>query len=315
MLARNLKVIIAGSTGLVGRPTTEKFRAEGHEVVEINSKVLNLLEKEATNKFILTHKPDIVIDAAARVGGIVANSKFPYEFISENLQIQSNLMEASVKAEVPKFVFLGSSCIYPRDSAQPIKEEYLLTGPLEESNSAYAIAKIAGIETVKSVRKEFGYDWISLMPTNVYGPNDNFNLETAHVLPALIRKFVEAVESGRKEITLWGSGDVTREFIYSLDLANAIYFATLNYNNKEHINIGTGYDLSIRDLALLISDLTNYQGDIFWDAEKPDGTPKKLLDISKIEDLGWSPEYSLRDGLIQTIDWFKAADKVGGVRK
>jgi GDP-L-fucose synthase len=237
------------------------------------------------------------------------------EFLTDNLLIQSNLMAAAHKASVPKFVFLGSSCIYPRDSAQPIKEEYLMSGPLERTNSAYAIAKIAGIELVNSYRKEFGYKWISLMPTNLYGSNDNFNLETSHVLPALIRKFIEASKESKKSVTLWGSGTPRREFLHVDDLSRAVEMALKNYDSDLHLNVGTGEDLKIMDLAQLIADLTGFKGEIVWDSSRADGTPRKVLDIQRIQKLGWEPTISLRVGIQSTIDWYKQNSESGLVRK
>jgi GDP-L-fucose synthase len=224
-------------------------------------------------------------------------------------------MQAAHKAEVPKFVFLGSSCIYPRDAAQPIKEEYLMTGPLEKTNSAYAIAKIAGIELINSYRKEFGYKWISLMPTNLYGPHDNFNLEHSHVLPALIRKFIEAKNQSKPSVTLWGTGSPRREFLHVDDLAVAVDILLESYDSELHLNVGTGQDLSITELASLISELTGYEGEILWDTSKSDGTPRKVLDIQRIQKLGWAHKISLREGIQSTIDWYWENSESGLVRK
>jgi GDP-L-fucose synthase len=276
---------------------------------------VNLFDKQATSDFILKTKPTVIIDAAARVGGIAANNQQPVEFLTENLLIQNNLMQAAHKAEVPKFVFLGSSCIYPRDAAQPIKEEYLMTGPLEKTNSAYAIAKISGIELINSYRKEFGHKWISLMPTNLYGPHDNFDLETSHVFPALIRKFTEAANDNRSSVTLWGSGNPRREFLHVDDLAAAIETSLENYDSELHLNVGTGEDLTIKELAALISELSGFKGEILWDTSRSDGTPRKVLDVSRIQKLGWSPKISLRNGIQSTIDWYKKNSETGLVRK
>jgi GDP-L-fucose synthase len=275
---------------------------------------VNLFDKQATSDFILKTKPTVIIDAAARVGGIAANNQQPVEFLTENLLIQNNLMQAAHKAEVPKFVFLGSSCIYPRDAAQPIKEEYLMTGPLEKTNSAYAIAKISGIELINSYRKEFGHKWISLMPTNLYGPHDNFDLETSHVFPALIRKFTEAANDNRSSVTLWGSGNPRREFLHVDDLAAAIETCLENYDSELHLNVGTGEDLTIKELAALISELSGFKGEILWDTSRSDGTPRKVLDVSRIQKLGWSPKISLRNGIQSTIDWYKKNLEIGLVR-
>jgi len=231
------------------------------------------------------------------------------------LRIQSNLMEAAHAADVEKFIFLGSSCIYPRDCAQPIKEEYLLTGPLEETNSAYAVAKIAGIELIKSFRKEYGRKWISLMPTNLYGPCDNFELQGSHVLPAFIRRFVEGTESGAARETLWGTGSPKREFLHVDDLAAAVLHLGGKYDEAGHLNIGIGEDLTIKELAVLVAELAGFKGEIAWDSTKPDGTPRKVLDVTKAKSLGWAPKISLRDGIASTIDWYKKAAAKGELRR
>jgi GDP-L-fucose synthase len=299
-----VKVLIAGGTGLVGSALVNIYKKNNHDVVSIDSKIINLLDEHATKDFIKSQKPDLIIDAAAKVGGISINMETPSEFLSNNLRIQCNLMDAAVENRIEKFVFLGSSCIYPRDCPQPIREEYLMTGPLERSNAAYAIAKIAGLEAIKAARKQFGLNWISVMPTNVYGPHDNFNLQNGHVLPALIRRFIEAKENDSKTLTLWGSGNALREFIHSQDLAQAIFFVEGIYSSDDHINVGTGEDLRIKDLAELIANQVGFQGIINWDIGKPDGTPRKLLDVSKIRQLGWRHEIDLTDGIGQTIEWF-----------
>ena len=250
-------------------------------------------------------RPLAVIDSAAIVGGIGANNAYPVDFLSENLQIQTNLMDAAHAADVERFVFLGSSCIYPRECPQPMREEHLLTGPLEKTNSAYAVAKIAGIELINSYRKQFDRRWISLMPTNIYGPNDNFHLEKAHVLPAFINKFVSASEQGFSEVVLWGSGSAKREFLHSRDLAAATLFALENYDDNLHLNVGTGNDVSIKELAELVAQSAGYKGKLVWDSSKPDGTPRKLLDVSRINKLGWSAEITLRDGIRDVIKWFR----------
>jgi GDP-L-fucose synthase len=309
-----MSVLIAGASGLAGSAIARAFAAQGQEVVGLNRSVVDLMDLEATRRFLKGKNPSMVIGAAARVGGIGANNSKPVEFLSDNLRIQNNLMQAAFEAEVEKFVFLGSSCIYPRDCAQPIKEEYFMTGPLEETNSAYAVAKIAGIEMVNSYRKEHGLGWISLMPTNLYGPGDNFNLQDAHVLPALIRRFVEA-EAGRKTaVTLWGSGTPLREFLHVDDFANAVVLASERYDKSENLNIGTGHDLSIKDLSKLIANAAGFKGEILWDSSKPDGTPRKVLDISKISALGWKPTITLPEGIRRTIDWYKVAVQKGEVR-
>jgi len=301
-----MTIVVAGHSGLVGSAIYELLTSLNEEVVGINSKVVNLLDRQATFDFINDHKPEIVIDAAAIVGGIGANNSFPVDFLSKNLQIQNNLMDASHAANVERFVFLGSSCIYPRECPQPIKEEYLLTGPLESTNSAYAIAKIAGIELIKSYRKQFNRRWISLMPTNMYGPRDNFDLTTSHVLPALINRFVTAKRSGAAEVTLWGTGSPKREFLHSRDLASAVLMATEKYDSDVHLNIGTGEDIKIKDLAHLVGTLAGFKGQTLWDATKPDGTPRKVMDVSRLKAMGWNPTISLEDGIQETIRWFEA---------
>ncbi len=300
-----MTIVVAGGTGLAGSAIVRAYQAAGEEVIPVSRKVVDLLDRDATFRFIKDVKPSLVVDAAAKVGGIGANNSFPVEFLSDNVRIQSNLMEAAHAADVEKFIFLGSSCIYPRDCAQPIKEEYLLTGPLEETNSAYAVAKIAGIELIKSFRKEYGRTWISLMPTNLYGINDNFELQGSHVLPAFIRRFVEAAEKGASVETLWGTGSPKREFLHVDDLASAVVHLGKTYNSSDHLNIGTGEDLTIKELAELVAELAGFKGELAWDSSKPDGTPRKVLDVSKAKALGWAPQISLRDGIASTIAWYK----------
>jgi GDP-L-fucose synthase len=310
-----MTILVAGSTGLVGSAIVRYFENRGLQTVGISRSVVNLFDGKATNDFITKIQPSVIINAAARVGGIAANNQQPVEFLTDNLLIQSNLMAAAHKASVPKFVFLGSSCIYPRDSAQPIKEEYLMSGPLERTNSAYAIAKIAGIELINSYRKEFGHKWISLMPTNLYGPHDNFDLESSHVLPALIRKIIEAKNQNKPSVTLWGTGSPRREFLHVDDLAAAVDISLESYDSELHLNIGTGQDLTITELASLISELTGYEGEILWDTSKSDGTPRKVLDIQRIQKLGWAHKISLREGIQSTIDWYRENSESGLVRK
>ena len=309
-----MSVLVAGATGLAGSAITRAFKALGEEVIPVSSSVVDLTDFDATRDFLKSRKPKLVVDAAAKVGGIGANNSRPVEFLANNLCIQNNLMQAAFEAEVENFVFLGSSCIYPRDSAQPIKEEYLMTGPLEQTNSAYAIAKIAGIEMINSFRKQHGLPWISLMPTNLYGPGDYFNLEKSHVLPALIRKFIEAESAGTASVTLWGSGSPLREFLHVDDLASAVVLASEKYDDSMHLNVGTGVDISIKDLALLIADLTGFRDEITWDASKPDGTMRKVLDVTRISSLGWQPTITLSEGISSTIDWFKVAVQKGEAR-
>jgi GDP-L-fucose synthase len=310
-----MTVIVAGATGLAGSAIVKAFESKGKSVIGINRSVVDLMDAKATIDFIAKVKPSLIIDAAAKVGGIGANNSFPVEFLADNLTIQSNLMNAAHKAGVPNFVFLGSSCIYPRDCAQPIKEEYLMTGSLEETNSAYAIAKIAGIELINSYRKEYGTRWISLMPTNLYGPKDNFDLSASHVLPAFIRRFIEATESGGGKVTLWGSGTPLREFLHVDDLAQAVVVASKKYDSSLHLNVGSGEDLSIKDLAEKVAAAAGFAGEIEWDSSKPDGTPRKVLDVSRVKALGWKPTITLDDGIASTIAWYKEANARGEVRK
>lgn len=310
-----MTVIVAGATGLAGSAIVKAFEAKGTTVIGINRSVVDLENSQQTQDFVASIKPSLIVDAAAKVGGIGANNSFPVEFLADNLKIQGNLMKAAHKADVSNFVFLGSSCIYPRDCAQPIKEEYLMTGPLEETNSAYAVAKIAGIELINSYRKEYGTKWISLMPTNLYGPRDNFDLTASHVLPAFIRRFVEAAESGASTVTLWGSGSPLREFLHVDDLAEAVVIASEKYDSSLHLNVGSGEDLSIKELADTVARAAGFTGEIHWDASKPDGTPRKVLDVSRIKALGWKPTITLEEGIASTIAWYKEANARGEVRK
>jgi GDP-L-fucose synthase len=301
-----MTILVAGATGLVGSSILELFVERGYTTKGISTKEVDLTDRKSTFEYICDLKPEVVIDAAAVVGGIGANDLFPVDFLSKNLQIQSNLMDASHAAGVGRFVFLGSSCIYPRECPQPIKEEYLLTGPLEQTNSAYAIAKIAGVELIKSYRKQFGHNWISLMPTNMYGPRDNFDPEKGHVLPALINKFVTALKEGLSNVTLWGTGIPRREFLHSRDLASAVIVALEKYDEEIHLNVGTGTDISIQELALKIAKLAGFNGEINWDTSRPDGTPRKVLDISRLKKLNWAPSIGLEEGISETIQWFEA---------
>lgn len=300
-----MTIVLAGHTGLVGSAIFEALIARGESVIGVNSKVVDLLDRDLTFEFIHDYKPDLVIDAAAIVGGISANNEFRVEFLSKNLQIQNNLMDASHAAGVERFVFLGSSCIYPRECPQPIKEEYLMTGPLETTNSAYAVAKIAGIELIKSYRMQHARRWISLMPTNMYGKRDNFDVTTGHVLPAFINRFVTARRANLPEVTLWGTGSPMREFLHSSDLALAVILASEKYDSDLHLNIGTGSDLSIKELAQRIAKSAGFKGEIKWDPSKPDGTPRKLLDISRLKALGWAPKVSFDEGIQETIQYFE----------
>ena len=299
-----MKILVAGGSGLVGSAIVRELQKTDLDVYGVSSKNVNFLDRNSTFEFISDYKPDVIIDAAAKVGGIGGNDAYPVEFLSQNIQIQCNLMDAAHNASVSKFVFLASSCIYPRDCPQPIKEEYIMTGKLEESNSAYAIAKLSGIELIKSYRKQFSHKWISIMPTNIYGPNDNFDLETSHVFPALIRKFIDAKNSNLESIMLWGTGNPKREFLHADDLARAIIKCLDSYDSDDQINIGTGVDVTIKNLAEKIALATGYQGEIKWDTSRKDGTPQKVLDISKITSLGWSPSIDLDEGIETTINWY-----------
>ena len=301
-----MTILVAGKTGLVGSAILRGLNKAGKTAVGINSKDLDLLDRKKTFEYIQELKPSLIIDAAARVGGIGANSNFPVDFLSKNLQIQCNLMDAAHVAKVEKFVFLGSSCIYPKFATQPLNEKSLLTGELEESNSAYAIAKIAGIELIKSYRKQFGHNWISLMPTNLYGPYDNFDLENSHVLPALIRKFIDAKNTKSETVTLWGSGTPLRDFMHVDDLSEAVIFCSEKFNENEHINIGSGQEISINNLAVLISNIVGFTGKIEWDKSRLDGTPRKVLDVSKLEAYGWTPKISLENGIRDTVNWYQS---------
>lgn len=310
-----MKVIVAGSNGLAGSSIARKFQDRGVSVIELTRNNANLLNLDETRNFILEHKPDMLVNAAAKVGGIRANDLFPVEFLIENLQIEMNLVQSAFEANVQKFIFLGSSCIYPRDCQQPIKEEYLHRGPLEKTNEAYAIAKIAGLEMISAYRKQFGLNWISLMPTNLYGPGDNFNLESSHVLAAFINRFVSACEIKSKSITLWGSGTSLREFLYADDLAEAVVVASEKYDSDLHLNVGSGEEISIMELAVKIAEVVGFRGEILWDNSKIDGTPRKVLDSSRMKSLGWKHSISLDEGISSTVKWYKDSLAKGIIRK
>ena len=306
-MIKDIKIYIAGHRGMVGSAVWNALEAKGYSnLIGRSSADLDLRNQAAVHEFFAKEKPNLVIDAAARVGGILANNDFPYQFLMENMQIQNNLIDASHRYEVEKFIFLGSSCIYPKMAPQPLKEEYLLTGPLEPTNEWYAIAKIAGVKACESIRKQFGKDYVSLMPTNLYGPNDNFDLHTSHVLPAMIRKFHEAKLNGHEPVRLWGSGSPMREFLYVDDLAQAVYFAVENQLPEHLYNVGTGQDLGIKSLAELIQSIVGHRGTITWDSSKPDGNPRKLLDVSKMASQGWQAAIDLEEGISQTYQWFLA---------
>ena len=299
-----MTILVAGATGLAGSAIVRELTRIGRPVVGISSKDVDLLDRNATFNYLNKLKPNVVIDAAAKVGGISANNNYPVEFLSENIRIQTNLIDAAHSAKVEKFVFLASSCVYPKNCPQPIKEEYVLTGALESTNSAYAIAKLAGIELIKAYRKEFGHRWISVMPTNLYGPNDNFDLESSHVFPALIRKFIEAKKSNATSVKLWGTGKPKRELLHVDDLAKAIIVCLDNYDADQQINIGTGIDLTIAELAEKIAINAGFSGNINWDVAREDGTPQKVLDIQKITNLGWKPTINLDQGIKLTVEWY-----------
>ena len=304
-----MTILVAGGSGLVGSAIVRELKRLNQEVIGISSKDVDLLDRSKTFEYINDLRPTAIIDSAAKVGGIGGNNSYPVEFLSQNLQIQTNLMDAAHIAKIEKFVFLGSSCIYPKSCPQPIKEEYLLTGELEETNSAYAIAKISGIELIRSYRKEYGHKWISLMLTNLYGPNDNFDLENGHVLPVLIRKFVEAQRTNAEEVIAWGTGTPLREFLHVEDLARAVLLCLDKYDDARHINIGTAEEISIKNLAEKIADKVGFKGKIVWNKNKPDGTIRKVLDNRRILDLGWKPIISLDEGLTKTIDWYMHSKK------
>lgn len=301
----NSKIYVAGHRGLAGGAIWKKLEEKGYtNLLGKTSKELDLTNRNEVFEFFKHEKPEVVIDAAARVGGIQANNTYPAEFLSENLQIQTNLIDASNAINVDKLLFLGSSCIYPKFAPQPIREDSLLTGALEPTNDAYAIAKIAGIMQVQASRRQYGRHWISAMPTNLYGPGDNFHPENSHVLPALMRRIHEAKVNDLEEVTIWGSGTPRREFLYIDDLAEACVFLINNFDSAEPINVGVGTDVSIRELAVLISEVVGFSGKLTQDLSKPDGTPQKLLDVTNINNCGWKATTSLQEGLHKTYDWF-----------
>lgn len=306
---KSSKIYIAGHRGMVGSAVWRALEAKGYsQLIGRTSSELDLRDQVAVADFFQYEQPEVVIDAAARVGGILANDSYPYSFLMENLQIQNNLLEFSLKTGVEKFIFLGSSCIYPKLAPQPLKEDYLLTGPLEPTNAGYAFAKIAGVKACEAIRRQYGKEYISLMPTNLYGPNDNFDLRSSHVLPAMIRKFHEAkqttVEGQHAAVTLWGSGTPMREFLHVDDVADAVVFVLENRVNDHLYNVGTGQDLSIKALAELIQGIVGHRGKIYWDISLPDGTPRKLLDVSKLAQVGWKAKVGLEEGIKQTYQWF-----------
>lgn len=303
-MEKNSKIYLAGHSGLVGSAIMRSLERHGyHNVIYRTLEELDLCNQAAVFHFFEQEKPDYVFLAAAKVGGILANNTYPAQFIYENLAIETNVIHAAYLNKVKKLLFLGSSCIYPKIAPQPIKEEYLLTSSLESTNEAYALAKISGLKTCQYYRRQYGVDYISAMPTNLYGPRDNFNLETSHVIPAMIRKFHEAKLAGT-EATMWGTGTARREFLYIDDLADALLYLMNHYSEEIHINVGVGEDLSIKELAELVQKVVGHTGEIIWDNSKPDGTPRKLLDISRLKATGFHPKVSLEEGLNRTYQWY-----------
>jgi GDP-L-fucose synthase len=304
-LSSHTKIYIAGHNGMVGSAIWRTLEAKGYtNLVGMSSKALDLRKQKDVQRFFENEQPEVVIDAAARVGGILANSNYPYQFLMENMQIQNNLIDGAFQAGIEKFIFLGSSCIYPKLAPQPLKEDYLLTASLEPTNEWYALAKIAGVKACEAIRKQFGLDYVSLMPTNLYGSHDNFDLQTSHVLPAMIRKFHDAKQNGHAAVQLWGSGTPLREFLYVDDMAAAVLFALENTLPEHLYNVGTGSDITIKELAQTIQKVVGHEGLIEWDASKPDGTPRKLMDVSKLSALGWEATLSLEEGIQKTYAWF-----------
>lgn len=302
---KTAKIYVAGHRGLVGSAIVRELEAQGYtNIIKRTRQELDLMDQKAVASFYELEKPEYVFCAAAKVGGIWANKTQKADFIYENLVVQNNLIHHAYKSGVKKLLFLGSSCIYPRPAPQPIKEEYLLTGPLEETNDAYAVAKIAGIAMCQSYNQQYGTNFISVMPTNLYGMNDNFDLEHAHVLPSLMRKFHEAKINNLPQVEVWGTGSPMREFLYVDDLASAVVYLMQNYDGSEIVNIGTGEDCTIKELAEMIKEVVGYEGEIFWNTEKPDGTPRKLLDVSRLKSLGWGYKTNLKDGLAKTYQWY-----------
>jgi GDP-L-fucose synthase len=304
-LPRDARVYIAGHGGLAGSAIRRAMQqACFHNIFGASSREVDLRDRDAAFSYVQSVRPEVVVVAAARVGGIVANNTYPVDFLSDNLRIQVNVMDAALAAGVGRLLFLGSSCIYPKFAEQPIKESSLMTGELESTNDAYAVAKIAGITQVGAVRRQYGLPWISAMPTNLYGPGDNFDPETSHVLPGLLRRFHEATRGGREQVELWGTGTPRREFLHADDLGNAVICLLDGYDSPQTINVGTGQDISIRELAATVADVVGFKGRIVQDMRRPDGTRRKLLDVSRIRSLGWSPTIELRSGLESTYRWF-----------
>ena len=303
---KNSKIFIAGHLGMVGSACMRLLKQKGYTNIIVKTRLeLDLTIQEQVETFFKTENPDVVIDAAAKVGGILANDTYPYEFLMDNMLIQNNLIKSSLDNNVNKFIFLGSSCIYPKLAPQPLKEEYLLTAPLEPTNQWYAVAKISGVKLIESIRIQFGKDYVSLMPTNLYGPNDNYDLKNSHVLPAMIRKFHEAKKEKRSEVLIWGSGSPFREFLHVDDLAKAVLFALQNKLPDSLYNVGSSNEISIKELAILVKEIVGFQGAIKWDNTKPDGTPRKLMDSSKLNNLNWRSIIALEDGIKSVYEYFK----------
>jgi len=306
MLNKKSKILVAGSNGMVGSSIIRNLESKGYlNIIKGTRNDVDFTDQDETERYFCSEEPEYVFIAAAKAGGIMANKKYPGQFIYDNLMIQSNIIDTSYNYGIKKLLFLGSSCIYPKYSNLPISENQLLSGPLEPSNDSYAIAKIAGIKMCQAYRKQYNFNAISLMPTNLYGPNDNFHLENSHVLPALLRKFHEAKESNCSNVECWGDGSAMREFLHVDDLAEACYICMQTYNESEHINVGTGEDVTIKELSETIVDIVGFSGKIDWDTSKPNGTPRKVLNVDKIKSLGWNPKVNLKDGIEKTYQWYK----------
>lgn len=316
MISKTTKIYIAGHRGMVGSAIWRALTLKGYtNLIGKTSKEINLTEQQSVLDFYNQEQPEVVIDAAAKVGGILANNDYSYQFLMENLQIQNNLIDGALQSGIDKFIFLGSSCIYPKLAPQPLKEEYLLTDSLEPTNECYAIAKITGVKACQAIRKQFNKDYVSLMPTNLYGIHDNFDLQTSHVLPAMLRKFYEAKENNHAPVTLWGSGKAMREFLFVDDMAEATVFALENELPDYLYNVGSGKDITIKELAKIIQKITGHKGEVIWDTSKPDGTRRKLMDVSKMKKLGWEYTTDLQEGIEKTFDWFlKNIDNIKKVK-
>ena len=303
-MKKSSKIYVAGHKGMVGSAIWRSLEKGYSNLVGKTVEELDLRKQQLINEFFKDEQPEVVINAAAKVGGILANNNFPYEFLMENMQIQNNLIDGSLNVNVKKFIFLGSSCIYPKFASQPLKEEYLLTNSLEPTNEWYAIAKISGVKACQAIREQYNRDYVSLMPTNLYGYFDNFDLQSSHVLPAMLRKFHEAKLKNHSNVTLWGSGTPMREFLFVDDLADAVVYSLENRLPEHLYNVGTGKDITIMELAEIIQKITGHQGKIIWDSSKPDGTPRKLMDVSKMKDIGWEYKTELKEGIKKTYSWF-----------